>query len=220
MKTKSILIVIIFGILISSCTVLSFYPLYTKDKLIKDDRIIGQWQSVFHASTGPVGPSVKDTIIWNISFNDKIWRKPLNNPFDRGDKQILNQYTYTLNVYHKDKPADSAEFHLHLVKLGDKIYLDFFPEEWNKNNDILAVHLMYVHTFAKITINNQLEIQWFDSGWLQQMFDENKIRIKHENNGVYTLLTAKPKELQQFIIKYSDDKEAFSEDMNYTLKKI
>ncbi len=219
MKTKSFLIVIIFGVLISSCTVLSFYPLYTKDKLVKDDRIIGRWQSVQNAGASP-WPSFSDTLNWEISFQKEIWRKKLNNPFDRGDKKISNQFTYTLNVYNKANPEDSAEFHLHLVKLGNNLYLDFYPEEWQKNNNILAVNLMYVHTFAKVKIDKDIEIQWFDSEWLRQMFDENKIRIKHENNGVYTLLTAKPEELQKFILKYSDDKEAFSEDMNYTLKKI
>jgi len=219
MKTKVILTVITCLVLISSCTVLSFYPLYTNDELIKDDRIIGQWQSIKSESTG-VGPSYSDTLIWEISFKKEIWKKKLNNPFDRGDKKIPNQFTYTLNIYDKSSPEDSAEFRLHLVKLGGKIYFDFFPEEWNKNNNILAVHLMSVHTFAKIEINDSIEIQWFDSEWLQHLFDENKIRIKHENNGAYTLLTAKPEELQKFIIKYSVDKEAFSEDMNYILNRI
>jgi hypothetical protein len=219
MKTKVILTLITCIVLISSCTILSFYPLYTDNVLIKDDRIIGKWQSIKRESTN-VGASYSDTLIWEISFMKEIWRKKLNNPFDRGDKKIPNQFTYTLNIYDKSNPQDCAEFHLHLVKLGSKTYLDFFPEEWNKYNNILAVHLMYVHTFAKVEINQQLEIQWFDSEWLQEMFDENRIRIKHENNGVYTLLTAKPEELQQFIIKYSDDKEAFSEDLKYILNRI
>lgn len=221
MKTKAIFTVITCVVLISSCTVLSFYPLYTKNELLKDDKIIGQWQSINEGGNiGGPGPFYRDTLIWEISFEKEIWRKKLNNPFDRGDKKIPNQFTYTLNVYDKYSPEDNAEFHLHLVKLGDKTYLDFFPEEWNKNNDILAIHLMFVHTFAKVEISDQIEIQWFDSDWLQQMFDENKIRIKHENNGVYTLLTAKPEELQKFIIKYSDDKKAFSEVLKYTLNRI
>jgi hypothetical protein len=55
---------------------------------------------------------------------------------------------------------------------------------------------------------------------LQKLFDENKIRIKHENNGVYTLLTAKPEELQKFVIKFANEDKAFSDFMKYTLTKI
>ncbi len=219
MKSQVLLATIICLLTISSCTVLSFYPLYTKNELIKDDRILGQWQSITHAGSS-VGPSHSDTLIWNIKFKAGKWKKKVNNPFDRGAFKKPNQYTYTLKTYNKSTPEDSAEFNLHLVKLGDKTYLDFFPEDWSKNNNILAVHLMYVHTFAKIDISDKIKIQWLDSDWLQQLFHDNKIRIKYESNGAYTLLTAKPQELQKFIIKYSNHETAFSEDLQYTLAKL
>ena len=85
-------------------------------------------------------------------------------------------------------PEDNTEFHLHIVKLGDNVFIDLFPEVWQMSNTFLAIHLMSVHSFAKIDIGNKLEINWFDSELLQKLFDENKIRIKHENNGVYTLI--------------------------------
>lgn len=220
MKKNSALAIVIIGLLISSCTVMSFYPLYTNDKLIKNDKIIGRWQSTNEINIGLTGSSNSDTTIWEISFADETKEKQLNNPFDKGGKKIPNQFTYTLNIYNTSNPENNAEFHLHLVKLGDDTYFDFFPEEWDQTNDILAMHLMYVHTFAKVEISDEIEIQWFDSEWLQQMFEDNKIRIKHENNGVYTLLTAKPEELQKFILKYSDNEEAYSEGMTYKLTKI
>ncbi len=222
MKTRTIVTGLLVTVIVSSCTVLSFYPLYTEKELIRDDRIIGKWQSLNNKDIFPTSENNTeiDTLIWEISFQDKIWKKRLNNPFDRGSEQIPNKFTYTLNIYDKSMPENNAEFHLHIVKLGEKVFIDLFPEEWQKNNAILAIHLMSVHTFAKIDIGNKLEINWFDSELLQELLDENKIRIKHENNGVYTLLTAKPEELQKFVIKYANEDKAFSDLMKYTLSKI
>lgn len=222
MKPRTIVTGLLATVIVSSCTVLSFYPLYTDKELIRDDRIIGKWQSLNNKDVFPTSENSTqiDTMIWNISFQNEIWKKKLNNPFDRGTEQIPNKFTYTLNIYDKSMPENTAEFHLHIVKLGDKLFIDLFPEEWQKNNPILAIHLMGVHTFAKIDIGNKLEINWFDTELLQKLFDENKIRIKHEDNGVYTLLTAKPEELQKFVIKYANEDKAFSDLMKYTLIKI
>ncbi|HCT31233.1 MAG TPA: hypothetical protein DIW31_11015 [Bacteroidales bacterium] len=221
MKTRIIVAVLLATIFISSCTVLSFYPLYTEKELIRDDRIVGTWESYNNKDVFPTAMSKTqvDTMIWEISFQKEIWKKKINNPFDRGSEQIPNRFTYTLRIYDKAAPANDAEFHLHIVKLDDKLFIDLFPEEWQKNNTILAVHLIGVHTFAKLEIGKTLEINWFDSDLLQKLLDENKIRIKHENNGVYNLLTAKPEELQKFVIKYANEGKAFDESMKYTLNK-
>jgi hypothetical protein len=222
MKTRIIVTGLLATIFISSCTVLSFYPLYTEKELIRDDRIIGKWQSLNNKDVFPTSMSKTqiDTMIWEISYQNKIWKKELNNPFDRGSEQIPNKFTYTLHIYDKTAPENNAEFHLHIVKLEDKVFIDLFPEEWQKNNTILAVHLMSVHTFAKIEIGNKLEINWFNAELLQTLLDKNKIRIKHENNGVYSLLTAKPEELQKFVIKYANEDKAFDDSMKYTLNRI
>lgn len=222
MKTRILVTALLAIVIVSSCTVLSFYPLYTEKELVRDDRIIGEWQSLNNKDFFPTSENntVIDTLIWEISFQDKIWKKRLNNPFDRGSEEIPNKFTYTLHIYDKSMPESNTEFHLHLVKLEDNVFIDLFPEVWQMNDTFLAVHLMSVHTFAKIDIGNKLEINWFDSELLQQLFDENKIRIKHENNGVYTLLTAKPEELQKFVIKFANEDKAFSDFMKYTLSKI
>ena len=222
MKTRTIVTGLLATVIVSSCTVLSFYPLYTDKELIRDDRIIGKWQSLNNKDFFPTSESktVIDTMIWEISYQKTVWKKKLNNPFDRGSEDIPNKFTYTLHMYDKSMPDNHTEFHLHILKLGDNLYIDFFPEVWQMNDTFLAIHLMSVHTFAKIDIGNKLEINWFDSELVQKLFDENKIRIKHENNGVYTLLTAKPEELQKFVIKYAKEDKAFSDFMRYTLIRI
>ncbi len=212
MKAKQILIVLIIaGSLISSCTVLSFYPLYTEDELVRDDRIIGKWNS--YQEMGMIKDA--DTMVWKISFNKFIQKDIL------GEKSTItnNKFTYTAEIYLKSKPNSKATFNLHLVKLNDDLYLDFYPKELNINNPMVGAHLMDVHTFAKVYIDETIKIQWFALEWLKKMFNENKIRIKHEKNNKSILLTAKPKALQKFIVKYGNDEEAFEKGMNYTLNR-
>jgi hypothetical protein len=83
----------------------------------------------------------------------------------------------------------------------------------------MRIHLMGVHTFAKVDIeNDSIVINWFDSEWFAKKLEENKIRIKHEKNSANILLTALPKELQKFVSKYSNDEDAFDADFQFTLK--
>ncbi len=217
-KRNIFITAVTFLFLISSCAVISFYPLYTEDVLKRDDRIIGKWSTIEEQG---MHPSDVDTLIWEISFSDKKWVKKHNAPYDRGSHQVDNRYAYSLFVYYKSSPEDKVEFQLHLVDLEGKTYIDFYPEEWNVDNTILAFHLMGVHTFAKVDINDEyINIDWFDSDWFEQKMKENKIRIKHEKNSGNILLTAQPKDLQKFVIKYSDDENAFDDDNKFELKPI
>eukprot|EP01024_Parvocaulis_polyphysoides_P039387 TRINITY_DN3558_c2_g1_i2.p1 TRINITY_DN3558_c2_g1~~TRINITY_DN3558_c2_g1_i2.p1 ORF type:complete len:282 (-),score=31.52 TRINITY_DN3558_c2_g1_i2:245-1006(-) len=210
MKKRAFFITLLGLCIFSGCTVLSFYPLFTENELVKNDQLLGKWQSI----NG-------DTVIWEISFKDSIWMEKMNSPFDLGSKEIPNRFTYTLNLYLKGAPEEAkAEFHVHLVKLGDQTFLDFYPVNWAMQNTILAFHLMRVHTFSKVEFHeNGMEIKWFDSEWLEGLFANNRVRIRHENNGANILLTAKPEELQKFILKYGNDKNAYSEDLTYNLSR-
>jgi hypothetical protein len=215
MKTKKMIFISAVSLLliISGCTVLSFYPLYTDDVLIRNDKIIGKWETI----EGGLGNS--DTLVWEIIFSDKKWIKKHNIPFDRGSREEPNKFAYSLFLYYSDNPEKSTEFQLHLVELDGKTYIDFFPEQWGSDNTILGFHLMGVHTFAKVDIeNDSIVINWFDTEWFANKLESKKIRIKHEKNSANILLTAQPKELQKFVSKYSSDEEAFDADFQFTLK--
>lgn len=208
---------IVLLLFISSCSVLSFHPLYTEDVLIKNDHIIGKWQTI--EEKGLFHEKEYDTLVWEIQFDDKKWVKKPNKPFDRGTKEEPNSFTYSLVLYYLSQPDLKTEFQLHLVNLEGKPYIDFFPESWEANNTILDFHLIGVHTFAKIDIKtDSITINWFDSEWFEEKLEKEHIRIKHEKNSSNILLTAQPKELQKFVIKYSDDENAFEKDFQFVLK--
>ena len=68
-------------------------------------------------------------------------------------------------------------------------------------------HHIPVHTLARVQYNSDsILLYWFAEEWLTELFEENRIRIKHETveSGDYArhVLTASTDDLQKFIKKY------------------
>lgn len=207
-------LILLFSLL-TRCTVMSFYPLYTPNELVKDDRIIGKWMSRLVKEE-----TSSDSIIWEIELQDKKWKKKVYNPVDKGNKQVKNKLTYTLKIYPAKNPDELAVFDIHIIKLKNNYYLDFLLEEMETDYIFTVMHLLPVHTFAKIEIAEEMTIKWLDGDFLEKLLDANKIRIRHEKREDASLLTAKPKELQKFIIKYSDNEDAYLDDLSFILWKM
>jgi hypothetical protein len=197
MKTKALTYFGIVILLLSGCSVLSFYPLYTNDTLIRDDRIIGKWESQ------------NDDQVWEISFPDTI----KDGRYVESSVKQPNENTYLLKIYLGAKPDEWAEFWLHLVRLENKeVYVDLYPVNWNMDMEFLMLNMLSVHSFAKASIGDDIKLRWIDIEWLAKLIKENKIRIRHEENDAGSiLLTAKPEELQDFLVKYGDDKDAYND---------
>lgn len=197
MKTRILILVFIIAVFLSSCIVYSFYPLYTEKDLFANEILTGKWMD-------------DEGTEWNFEhayFGKKV---PEN----------IDSTSYTL--YLKDKDEKQSEFSVHIIKLGGHYFLDFYMEEFvdDDNLDLAAFHIIPVHTFAKLTISdNELNINWFDQDWLEDLISENKIRIHHENNGDIILLTAKPDELQKFVTKYVNSEEAFKDGLEAILTR-
>lgn len=197
MKTKIFLTIIIVVIFLSGCVVYSFYPLYTEKDLFPNEILTGKWID-------------DDSTLWvfeHAYHGDKV---PEN----------IDSTSYILNV--KDKDNKESKFSVHIIKLGGHYFLDFYLEDFPGNNDLdlASFHIVPVHTFAKLTVQeNELKINWFDQDWLKKLIDSNKIRIHHEDNGDYILLTAKPGELQKFVTKYVDTEEAFKDGLDVVLTR-
>jgi hypothetical protein len=72
--------------------------------------------------------------------------------------------------------------------------------------------MLPVHIFARVEfVDEGVEISFFDRDWLEELLEQNRIRIAHEKTPEYFVLTASTDELQKFVIKYSDVEEAFVE---------
>ncbi len=201
MKPKNLILVVALALTLSGCVVFSFYPLYTSKDLFANDLLTGEWVD-------------NDSTIWKFEhrYNGK---KIASN---------IDSTSYILTLKEKKKGQFSnASLRVVPVKLGNYYFLDFYLEEYldDKNLTLFDFHILPVHTFAKLEINkNNIHIRWFNQEWLKELIQSNRIRIHHENNDEHILLTAKPEELQKFVIKYINTQEAFKDGIEANLKKL
>ena len=177
------------GIVVSCIPTL--YPLYRDKDLLIDNKLEGLFE------TG-------ENEYWKIRRLDPDFEKLT------GDwKQYNSGYTYKLSVREEDK---MEEFALHLLELGDDLYLDFFPVDYDIRHDFLDMHLVPAHIFAKAELTDQaLILHFFDMEWLEDLIDSRKIKISHVETQDRYLLTAKTEELQKFITKFANDSTTFIE---------
>ncbi|MBN1822040.1 MAG: hypothetical protein JXR31_16490 [Prolixibacteraceae bacterium] len=198
-KAKVFSILLILTIFFSGCVVFSFYPLYTEDDLFENDLLTGTWVD-------------DEETVW--TFTHPL--KDKNNP-DSEDKT-----SYKLIQKYKDSDkGEGSEFKVVVIKLDENYFIDFYLVEYGNDDPALAeFHLIPVHTFAKAGFENgKININWFDQDWLEKLIKQNKIRIHHEKNDDFILLTAKPQELQKFVTKYVNSEEAFEDGLAVELTR-
>ena len=81
----------------------------------------------------------------------------------------------------------------------------------NKSKKIIFFrNFIPTHAFLKFEWeNDELVLYMFSYDRLQELFDQNRIRIRHQQFDDYLVITASTDELQKFIRKYADDEKAF-----------
>ena len=210
-----------FGIIliIAGC-ITTIHPIYTEQELIFDSKLIGTW-FIVDPETGK-----KDEDTWTFKKSDEksydliITEKNFSfNELDRIVyvlvKSITNKYKPDSPVQpleeKKSEPGESANFQAHLVRLGDFLVLDIFPTKPKIKNTFYLMHMVPVHTFLKISIQEDiLNFEMLNCEWFEKMIDQKKIDMNYTRRDDTIILTASTKELQEFVLKYGKDPEAFS----------
>jgi len=105
----------------------------------------------------------------------------------------------------------AAKFQANLVQLGEHLFLDLYPaEEADVRNDLLKLHLVPAHTFARLTIKEDvLQLTMMDNDWLRGKLTRKELSIPHQALDDGIVLTASTKELQAFVTKLAVDPQAF-----------
>ncbi len=182
MKTKHALFVTgIFVLFLAGC-IPSIHPLYHEEDIVFKPELLGSW--------------IEDDARWVFG--------------QRGENGYILKYYEKENTVNEN--ATVSDFEITLVKLGANYYLDFYPGENDQLDlsSLLISTLLPVHIFARIDfLDEKVEIRFFDRDWLEELLNENRIRIAHEKTPDYFVLTASTEELQKFVIKYSNVEDAF-----------
>lgn len=246
MKKKVIVIAALAATLLTSCVVKSLKPFYTKETLAYDASLLGKWKEKnrtweIHSMTELIKKDLpilkKDstnhsttnsyTHSASVTINGKTKKMDIDLFKDKELNDIYkNSYLFI------NKPNDIKETEeLYVVvpfKIKGQVFLDFTPFEikGTTTNGFASMHHIGIHTLAKLHKNGEkLKISWLAEDKIEELFEQKKIRIKHEKIGIERneiLLTASSKELQKFIAKYMDssDTNKWSSSVNLKLQRI
>ncbi|MCG8477439.1 MAG: hypothetical protein MI784_18385 [Cytophagales bacterium] len=212
MEKRKIIIAVLFMFLVNGCSLVSLYPLFTEKEVIAVEGIDGVWEGSLNV------PSIK--------FKGGGLKKNKDVSDDKGVRWIVNRDTssrapvYELRQLNKHG-TELSNYQMFFGKVGKHTYANFYLEETNCKFDALAKMMVIpVFTFARVDWEGEtIRFRWFSEDWINKLFNENKIRLKHETAVINTVLTASPKEMQAFVKKYGDHPKAYSSDF-LELKKV
>jgi hypothetical protein len=206
MKSKILLIGLIFLLCLPGCLVKSLRPFYTDEDVVFFKSLTGKWID-------------QDSTLWEI----EQWGN-FSGLFKPDTPDSSYRITMTDN-------KGKGIFHAHLFCLKNKFFIDFFPKETDSDNELLGMHMVPSHSVARVLFQgDKIQIRWYNEEWLSDLFKQNRIRLSHveipyeasvNDETSQIILTASTTELQKFLLKYGDDPQAFSkggdEDYNVVL---
>lgn len=195
MKMKKLLFYLLAAILGGCVPVISLHPLYTEKDIVFEEKLLGTWVD------DPNGP-------------DTIWE------FKRHqDKKNAYQFNYTITE--SEKPLKGI-FVAHMVKLGDKLFMDVFPLSYPSGENhfeeakwgINTGFFVPAHTFLKVnSIGPTLKLCITNVEEIEKLLKADPNAIKHETVEDSIVLTASTSELQKFVVKYADDSRVFDNEI-------
>jgi hypothetical protein len=181
MKTRNLGFAVLTACLVGC--VPSLHELYTEDTLVYDPALVATWEE-----------------------KDATWTF-------KGDP---NSKSYELLIVEQDEKRGRLENQMGawLVELDGKRYLDLFPRKDVKLNvgNWFSTSLLRAHVFIKTeTRDGKLLLAIMSMDVVEKMIEKDPTIIKHEKTEDRIVLTASPKELQEFIKKNAGVKDFFGE---------
>jgi hypothetical protein len=191
MKRSIFIFTLLALMTLSGCLVSSLHPFFKQKDKFFDPEMVGYWMD-------------GDSCIWTIQPN--MYADYFMGPEKRDSSYQITYYE------EEDKPG---LFIGTLFQIKGVNYVDFYPEPNEEHcvNEFACWHHFPTHTLARVQYNkDSIMLYWFAEELLTDLFEENRIRIKHETielpNLTRHLLTASTSELQKFIKKYLNGPEA------------
>ncbi len=188
MKFWETLVISVFILILvlgmTGCFVLSVHPLYFEKDVLFESDLVGTW-----------GPKEKEKDL------SELWI------FKQSEEK-----SYRLTIREEDE--GEGLFEVHLLKLGDHLFLDLYPEEPETGSEFYNMHVIPAHSIIRVSLEGHvLRMGFFDLDWLKKSIEENKVSIKHERRDDMIVLTASTEELQKFVLKHLEEAFKFEEDV-------
>jgi len=185
-------------IFLSSCLT-TLHPIFTVKDLAYDPKLIGTWNIEREGNKERV-------IISNLATENSV-ELP-------GNISDIKEKGYLISYQHEHS-EDPERFIAFLARIGKYLYFDYYPaykKEDQKLDEFAGAHWVKMHTSYRVEILNDgsFELSQLDGSYVNSLIDQKKIRINHETGADDNIvITASTSELQQYLIKYSDEPEAY-----------
>ena len=148
----------------------------------------------------------KDTLVFEESILGKWVEENDLWEFSRGIKE--NSYKLVIT----EEEGLSGNFVARLVKLEEVLYLDVYPSDLKNVSSWMQMHLVGAHTFMKVErLEPNLVMRAMNPEVISEMLEKEPGLIKHERVEDRIILTAQPKQLQEFVVKYTAAEEFFGD---------
>ena len=126
-------------------------------------------------------------------------------------------WTFTQNgekaykLVYVDAKGRDGTFDVHLLKIGNNRFFDLYPVAPDlRQNDFYKGYLLRVHSFVRVQHQDDVvQMSFIHPDWLKKHLQEEPAAIRHEKLDHGILLTAQPKELQEFLIKHDKTASAW-----------
>lgn len=210
-RTKKLAFYLLAALLAGCVPVVSLHPLFTTDDLVFDEKLVGTWvDDPNHSKT-----------TWEFSrLGESAKENPLLEPWK---DEIAKFYRLSL----ADEEGRKGSFAACLVKLGDRRFLDVFPDRFpSDESDIEKMKLVYngfffqpVHTFIRVdALGEKLVLRITDDDQFEELVQAEPNAVRHEVVDDRPILTAPTEALQAFVAKYAGDERLFPTDITLTRK--
>ena len=192
MNVRKLLFYMLAGLMGGCVPVISLHPLYTKENVVFEKKLLGTWVD------NPNEPKVT----WQFESADEPKK--------------------TYNLVFTGEDGLKGSFVVHLVKLGDDLFLDIFPSEapWDLDDPneskwpYNSLFMIPAHTFVKVdTLAPKLKLRLMLETQLEKLLEENPEAIAHVEVKDRSVLTASTKELQEFVLKYAETDKIFTDEI-------
>lgn len=184
-------------LLIAGCGLTTLHPIFTPDDLVMDNRLLGKWES------------------------DKTWYR-----FDPATTVAIEDIPEKLRPLANRFYSLTTETGLNLafmVKIGEHYYLDVYPIESRTEKNIdpfFKKHKLRMHTVHRLDYEgpSSFHLLNFEEDYLKNLIRKKQLRIaytevkKSDSDEEDIVITASTSQLQQFLLKYGSDKNAYDKD--------
>jgi hypothetical protein len=210
MKTKRVTLYCLAGLLAGCVPIVSLQPLFTKESLTFDEKLLGAWVE----DGNEPGPS------WEFARLEADAKDRLPDELKEDAGRL-----YRLNV--SDKEGHKGSFVACLVKLENGLFLDVFPDLFPsgapdvEKSKLLFNAFLFVrtHTFVRVdSIGEQLKLRLTDDEEFKKLTDADPKAVAFTTADDRPILTASTKDLQAFLTKYATDDRLFPNEQTLTRK--